>query len=120
MEYIRLTVNDCLSRYRQQTSLSRCMMARAWKSFNNSADWSTYDSWMSNWWKMSIVAGRRIKRMQWTKEEGPRHKAVRVEEGESGRAIGARWADATREGGDIRMSSSSSSAKAIPPYLPAH
>ena len=30
---------------------------------------------------MSVVAGRRIKRMQGTKEEGARHKAVRVEQG---------------------------------------
>lgn len=48
------------------------------------------------------------------KEAGARHKAVRQEHAESGRAIGASDTDATREGGDKSMSSAAAAAKAIP------
>lgn len=67
---------------------------------------------------VEVVSCGRQKDKLWMhdrRRKGARHKAVRVEVGESGRAIGASCADATREGGDIRMSSSSQSNSTIFP-----
>lgn len=67
LKYIRLPTDDCLSSYRQRTSLLECIHAKAETEV---ADWSTYASEMSNWRKMSVVAGRSIKRTYALDERG--------------------------------------------------